>query len=81
MDEIIKENIKDIKNGNYAEKNINKSKAYKKGAITGLFIGILGSIYFKKNIFLGGLIGFVAGGYIGYKISENLEIKHEFKKI
>lgn len=53
---------------------------YKEGAIAGALVGIVIAAYLRKNIIMGGIIGIVGGGYIGY-ISSKSEIKTDkFKK-
>lgn len=52
-----------------AEDIVNASKAYRNGAIIGTIAGIATGMFFNKSIWLFGIAGLVAGGFIGYKIS------------
>lgn len=78
-DSRIEKNINEINNGIYGKKMNDKSVGYKKGAVVGLVVGVLAGMYFKRSLFMFGLIGVVGGGYIGYKIAEASETKNEFK--
>ncbi len=61
-------------------KKINdKSAGYRKGATFGLIGGVLVAMVFKKSLVIGGLIGLVSGGYIGYKVAEASESSSGFK--
>ena len=53
---------------------------YKEGAIAGALVGVAIAIYLRKNLFYGGIIGLVGGGYIGY-ISTKTDNQQNFKKI
>ncbi len=79
MDTKIEKNVNDMDNGKFGSKMSTKAVGYKKGAVVGLVAGVLTGLYFKKNLMLFGLIGVVAGGYVGYKIAEASETKNEFK--
>lgn len=71
--------MSDIENGKFGSKMNEKSVGYKKGAVVGLVAGVLTGLYFKKNLIMFGLIGVVAGGYVGYKVAEASEVKNGFK--
>lgn len=78
MDSQVEKNVSQIKDGTYGKKINDKSVGYKKGAIIGLIVGVVGGFYFKKNLFLFGTIGLVGGGYIGYKIAEASDVRNSF---
>ena len=57
-----------------------RSAGYREGAIAGALAGIIISAYMKKKIWVGGLIGLVAGGYIGYEINKSKNDNDKFVK-
>jgi len=77
-DEINKNN-EDIKNNTYGKKMVDKAHGYKTGAVIGGAAGFFAGWVFRGNILVYTVIGVVAGGYVGYKISENNEPKTNFK--
>lgn len=59
-----------------------KQIGYKQGAIAGALIGVVIAIYFRKNAFYGGMIGLIAGGYIGHLTTKKDKIeKTTFKPV
>lgn len=68
----IKENAKDIGNNTFSEKVKSKSNAYVNGAIAGAVVGVLTAVIFKWKYIPCGVIGAIAGGYVGSKISESV---------
>lgn len=50
--------------------------AFMNGAKVGVIVGALAGVFLKKNVFLFGAIGFVAGGYVSSQI---LRKKAEYK--
>jgi hypothetical protein len=76
--EEIKNNYNSMQSGVFASKISNKADGYKKGAIAGALLGAIGAILFKGKIILWISVGGVAGGYMGYKIAENIEQRPDF---
>jgi outer membrane lipoprotein SlyB len=68
----VKENTKKISNSTFSEEIKSKSNAYVNGAIAGGVVGILTAVIFKWKYIPCGVIGAIAGGYIGSKISESV---------
>jgi len=57
-----------------------RSAGYREGAIAGALAGIIIAAYVKKKIWVGGLVGLVAGGYIGYEINKSKNDNDKFIK-
>lgn len=53
------------------------AKGYKEGAVVGGIVGILIAVALKKNIMVGGVVGLIGGGYIGYKINNTENEQHK----
>lgn len=79
LKEEISQQAAEINKGTYGEKIMTKAKAYKTGAIVGGICGLACAFIFKGKMVLYGVIGAVAGGYIGYRVVENVEEQPEFK--
>jgi hypothetical protein len=45
-----------------------QANSYKKGAILGLACGIFSALYFKKSIWVFGILGVAIGGYVSHKL-------------
>lgn len=77
----VSEKVKKISESFFREKNkqieITRHKSYRNGAIVGALLGIVGGIYFKKNIFLSATIGLFSGGYVASKFKD---AQHKGKK-
>ena len=79
IDEKINENKKKIKNNTYGKDMADKAKGYTTGAIVGGISGFLaGYFLIKGKLVLSTVVGVVAGGYIGYKVAEDSQVKQEF---
>jgi uncharacterized protein YqgC (DUF456 family) len=65
-------NLQQLKEGNYGQNLVSKSKYTIRGSLLGLIIGAAISMYYKKNMFFGAVIGTVAGTAIGYIIGEKI---------
>jgi uncharacterized protein YcfJ len=76
--ENIKNNYHSMQSGAFASRINNKADGYKKGAIFGALAGCVCAILFKGRIILWTVVGGIGGGYIGYKIAENIEQQPEF---
>jgi uncharacterized protein YcfJ len=74
----IKNNYYSMQSGTFASKINNKADGYKKGAIVGALAGVVCAILFKGKIVLWTVVGAVGGGFLGYKIAENIEQQPEF---
>ncbi len=80
IDDTIKENTKSIKNDTYGKKIQNKSNGYVNGAITGAVVGVIAAAIFKWSYIKTGLILGIAGGYVGFKIAEEMNKDLGFKR-
>jgi hypothetical protein len=58
--------VKNLKNQDAHETILQKSKMAVKGSIFGLAIGLMYGWYYKKNLYVSGVIGAVGGGTINY---------------
>jgi uncharacterized protein YcfJ len=78
IDEKIKSNAKELKNDTYGKNMADKAKGYTTGAIVGGIGGFLAGYYFKGSLVVYTVIGIVAGGYIGYKVTEDNQVQQDF---
>lgn len=62
------EGVKNVIEGNLKRKMDADSKAYKNGALLGLGGGIILALYFKKSLWMFGLLGIAVGGYVSHKL-------------
>ncbi len=60
--------IKSTIEGKKAKQMKSEASSYKRGAVLGLACGIIGALYFKKSIWVFGLLGVAVGGYVSHKI-------------
>ncbi len=74
----ISESIDQIKSGTYGANKDKTSNGFKNGAIVGFFGGALAGWFFRGKVLTYGIIGLIAGGYVGFKISEASELKTDF---
>lgn len=65
-------NLQKIKEGNYGQDLVSKSKYTIRGSLIGLVVGAAASMYYKKNMFFGAVIGAVAGTAIGHIIGQKI---------
>lgn len=79
METELKDSIEELKNGTYGLSKTKNSQAFKTGAIIGFFGGAVVGWLTGGRIITYGLIGLVAIGYVGYKISDASELKTEFQ--
>lgn len=77
--EYITEKTDSIKDNSMGQKIKNKSNGYVHGAIAGGVIGVFSAVIFKKRMIVWGVVGAIAGGYIGYKVAEEVNTDNEFK--
>jgi len=61
-------NIKSTIEGKKATEMKKQSNSYKRGAVLGLACGIFSALYFKKSIWVFGILGVAIGGYVSHKI-------------
>ncbi len=80
-DEAIKENISRLKDKSYGKKMFDKATGYKIGATIGGLTGLIAAFVFKSKMVVCGVVGAVAGGYIGYKICEYKEPTFKLNEI
>lgn len=78
MENNIDKNIEEIKRGTYGLNKVKNADGFKTGAIFGFFIGAFSGWIFRGKPLRYGLIGMVAFGYVGFKISEMSESKTNF---
>jgi hypothetical protein len=64
------ENLKAIKNGNYGQNLLSKSKFTVRGSLIGGALGIGVAMYYKKSLLFGALIGIVSGTILAHIVSE-----------
>jgi hypothetical protein len=65
-------NLRQLKEGNYGQNLVSKSKYTIRGSLLGLVVGSAASMYYKKNMFFGAVIGAVAGTAIGHIIGDKI---------
>jgi uncharacterized protein YcfJ len=78
--EKIKSNYRSMESGAFASAIKSKANGYKNGAIAGGVTGLVCALIFKGKVVIWTVVGAVAGGYIGYKISESSEEQSAFVK-
>lgn len=64
------ESIEKIKNNDLLKSVVDKSKKSSQGLIIGMIGGALLGFYYNKNVVVSAVLGGIAGGYIGSKISK-----------
>lgn len=76
------ENLKSIKDGNYGQNMVSKSKYTIRGSLIGLVGGAAYSMYYKKSLFFGAIIGAIIGTALGNVYGElvSKKAKKELKK-
>lgn len=80
IDDKIKKNANELKDDTYGKNMADKAKGYTTGAIVGGISGFLaGYFLIKGKLVLCSVIGVIAGGYIGYKVAEESQVKQDFK--
>ena len=60
--------IKSTIEGKKSKEMKKQSDSYKRGAVLGLACGIFSALYFKKSIWVFGILGVAIGGYVSHKI-------------
>lgn len=73
--------MKDVIEGKTKAKIKSKANMYKNGALIGLGSGVLLGLYFKKNLWVFGLVGVAIGGYVATKIQKAREGNNEVQPI
>lgn len=73
--------MEDKKNNGLKSELLKSTDGYREGAIAGALAGIVIAAYLRKRIWIGGLIGLMAGGYIGHltKNKEHID-SNKFRK-
>lgn len=74
----VDKNIDEIKKGTYALNKVKNANGFKTGAIVGFFLGAFSGWIFRGKPLRYGLVGMVAFGYVGFKISESSDVKTDF---
>jgi membrane associated rhomboid family serine protease len=59
-------NVRNLKNQDAHDTILKKSKMAVKGSLFGLAIGLMYGWYYKKNLYVSGVIGAIGGGGINY---------------
>ena len=74
------ENGEENKENKTESKDFPSSDGYKEGAIAGGIVGLVLAFALKKSIILGGVVGLIAGGYIGHIIKSPETKKMNIRK-
>jgi uncharacterized protein YqgC (DUF456 family) len=64
--------LQQMKEGNYGQNLVSKSKYTIRGSLIGLALGAAVSMYYKKSMFFGAVIGAISGTAIGHVIGEKI---------
>jgi hypothetical protein len=68
--------IKSVKDGNYGQSLVSKSKFTVRGSLIVGAVGVALAMYLKKSLLFGALIGIVTGTMIGHVIGTMIEQKN-----
>lgn len=64
------QNVREIKNSDSTENFVNKITKTAKGSFAGLVGGLMVGWYYKKNLYVYGMMGTLVGGAINYYLNE-----------
>lgn len=75
------ESLKSVKDGNYGQNMVSKSKFTVRGSLLGLVGGAAISMYYKKSLFFGAILGAIAGTALGNIYGDYINKKNKKKEI